>query len=236
MSSQVFALSTQSTSISEQAKSADTILIGEIRTIESGRSRLGNIFSRLEISDASTISKDGLKAVGGESFLFVQGGLIINDFEKNSEHPYILSVIAGAPTFNTGDRIIVFVSGNGANELPFTSGSIGVLRIDKNGHISDSNGSALVRSNNGYQFMTNVPTNTDVRLVYSTSERPPIEGKIITKQFDSIKLEEFVGYLARFRENNSSEESSLISGYINPQDLSENFVGKTSFISPGELK
>jgi hypothetical protein len=100
----------------EISRAADGILIGTVAEIASERADNGIIYSFVTLDELEVVRGN----FGGERFtLRLEGGQVDGEVQH----------IEGAPRFREGERVIVFVDGNGRNIVPVAGWTQGLFRI-----------------------------------------------------------------------------------------------------------
>ena len=185
------ALSTESKhhSLEESIAAAELVITGTIGNIDSFVSRTGAVASELTIERAGLLGEGAISSLDAPYILRVFGGVIPHPDNKGSEGRFLLTYIEGAPSFNTGDELILLVKGNGEEALPFVSSPYSILRIDRsrNAVLTEDGFQIQSVSNSGNGFVTApfIARRADrgrVDLVYSDSEIQPRDEDSLHEQ------------------------------------------------------
>ena len=101
---------------SEVARAADGVVSGIVAEIQSRRSQSGIIYSYVTLEDLEVLQG----RYGGQTFtLRIEGGEVDGETQ----------VVEGAPRFREGERVIVFVDGNGEQIVPIVGWEQGLFRV-----------------------------------------------------------------------------------------------------------
>jgi hypothetical protein len=100
----------------EVSRAADGVLIGTVADISSQRAHNGIIYSFVTLNDLEIVRGN----YSGKQFtLRLEGGEVAGEIQR----------IEGAPQFREGERVMVFVDGNGQNMVPVAGWTQGLFRI-----------------------------------------------------------------------------------------------------------
>ncbi|WP_440997960.1 hypothetical protein [Arhodomonas sp. SL1] len=97
-------------------RAADGIVVGTVTDIDSRKAEDGIIYSFISLNDLELLGG----RYAGETFtLRIEGGRVGGEVQE----------IAGAPDFREGERVIVFVEGNGERIVPIAGWHQGLFRV-----------------------------------------------------------------------------------------------------------
>ncbi len=122
--------------LSDLVRLNEGIVIGTVLGVESVRDADGNIFTFTVLSDLDVVHG---RYAESELILRQRGGMIEDE----------LQVVHGAPYFAPGERVLLFLEGNGTVIEPFVGWEQGVFRLVED----EETGEVLVRDSNGAQIV-----------------------------------------------------------------------------------
>lgn len=112
------------------SNSSDHIIKGNIKKIKY-KEKKGNIFSIIVITDAYLINDDVDIQIGKDVKIKIKGGIIPILDEKGNKVGIKEQKMVGAPSFELGETVLIFVSGNGYSDMPIVGWSQGKFSIDE---------------------------------------------------------------------------------------------------------
>ncbi len=119
-------------------------VMGTVAKLNAAKASDGEIYTTVVLRNASVITAAGEKHVGKPVQLRFKGGTVEQlDKAKNVIGEETL-LTHGAPEFEVGDQVVVFVSHNGVADMPFVGFSQGVFKVNDRQQVQTANRELVV--------------------------------------------------------------------------------------------
>ena len=196
--------------------SSEYVVVGSIENLASDVSKIGNIFTVAEIGNVSVLTANGEIPINGSLPIYFIGGVIPNPDYKagDGSFKYKLSYMSGTPYMNTGDKLILFISGNGDAYLPFVGNESGVLRVAEEGHVTLNDGRAVTSLGSDLK-VESARRSEFVKLINSSSKVEDFIPEQLDPSGSRVSVSSLIDYVARVRKNSGIEESLGINDLVN---------------------
>ena len=214
----------ESMSFDQKIISSDYVIVGTIIDLNSKKSKVGNMYTVAEIGNVSVLAASGELPIDDHLPVYFIGGVMPNPNYKpgNGTFKFKMSYLSGTPYLNTGDELILFISGNGDNYLPFVGDDAGVLRVSKDGYVTLGDGRAITSL--GPELGVGVASGKKpVQLISSSSQVDEItqfQGKDDGRK---VSVPDLIDYVVEVRSKSGFKESLGINDLVNVTPTVEYF-------------
>lgn len=113
-------------SVDDLVKESDGIVMGTVKKIEAHMNQEGEINTYVTFGNLKLLKGS---YQGKEFTLRMEGGLVEKAIKGKKEKERIGLLVHGSPTFQTNERVVLFVQGNGRNIVPLVGWGQGLFRI-----------------------------------------------------------------------------------------------------------